>query len=324
MGIDPFTLQPAEAATWELNLLEAAGARSELQAVFEAARRKDRAAAANLASLARTVDEKSTWRMVLSKRLADSVRRGQGVILDYDVQRALRGSAKRIWVQLESYSGWLTHRLARPDRDDDLEATVRALADTHGAVTVEPAENEAAIEVQTAVLDLTSDVYEVFGLTHANRKRDLEAACKSILATDSTTSSQKSETCPEANAGSSSTSPAPPERSANSACASRFAFEPSRRRKSPRTPLNDEAPPLLGRRFNSDKCLTAPLMLSLGRANPCCRHVNPRPRGAHRRGRARTTGKPTPSVRAGAALPRDRREPALTQRRCHRSRPSKP
>jgi hypothetical protein len=61
MGIDPFTLQPAEAATWELNLLEAAGARSELQAVFEAARRKDRAAGAKLASLARTVDEKSTW-----------------------------------------------------------------------------------------------------------------------------------------------------------------------------------------------------------------------------------------------------------------------
>jgi hypothetical protein len=186
MGIDPYTLQPAAGATWELNLLEAAGARSELQAVFEAARRKDRAAVAKLASLARTTDEKSTWSMVLPKWLADSVRRGQGVILDYEVQRALRGSAKRIWVQLESYPGWRTHRLARPDRDEDLEATVSALTDTPGAVTVEPAENEAAIEVQTAVLDLTSDVYEAFGLTHANRKRDLEAACKSIVATDST------------------------------------------------------------------------------------------------------------------------------------------
>ena len=128
MGIDPYTLQPAEGATWELNLLEAAGARSELQAVFEAARRHDRAAVAKLASLARSADEKSTWSMVLPKWLADSVRHGQGVILDYAVQRALRGSAKRIWVQLESYTGWRTHRLARPERDEDLDAAVRSLA----------------------------------------------------------------------------------------------------------------------------------------------------------------------------------------------------
>ena len=186
MGIDPYTLQPAEGATWELNLLEAAGARSDLQAVFEAARRNDRAAVAKLASLARATDERSTWSMVLPKWLADSVRRGQGVILDYAVQRALRGSAKRIWVQLESYSGWRTHRVARPDSAADLDAAVRALSGSSRAVTVEPAEHEAAIEVQTAVLDLTSDVYEAFGLTHANRKRDLEAACTSILTTDTT------------------------------------------------------------------------------------------------------------------------------------------
>jgi hypothetical protein len=186
MGIDPYTLQPSEGATWELNLLEAAGARSEFQQVFEAARRNDRAAVAKLAALARTTDEKATWSMVLPKWLADSVRRGQGVILDYEVQRALRGSAKRIWVQLESFSGWRTHRLARPERDDDLDGAARALTGAVGAVTVEPADDEQAIEVQTTVLDLTSDVYEAFGLTHANRKRDLEAACKSILATDTT------------------------------------------------------------------------------------------------------------------------------------------
>ena len=186
MGIDPYTLQPAEGATWELNLLEAAGARSELQAVFEAARRNDRAAVAKLASLARSTDEKSTWSMVLPKWLADSVRHGQGVILDYEVQRALRGSAKRIWVQLESYTGWRTHRLPRPERDEDLDAAVRSLAENRRGITVEPTDEEPAVEVQTAVLELTSDVYEAIGLTHANRKRDLEAACKSILATDST------------------------------------------------------------------------------------------------------------------------------------------
>src|SRR6188472_469103 len=116
MGVDPYTLEPAEGAAWELNLLEAAGARSEMKPVFEAARRGDRKAVAKLASLAwRADDEKATWSMVLPKWLAESVRRDQGVILDYEVQRALRGSAKRIWVQLESHGGWSTHRHARPD-----------------------------------------------------------------------------------------------------------------------------------------------------------------------------------------------------------------
>ena len=187
MGIDPYTLQPAEGATWELNLLEAAGARSELQAVFEAARRNDRTAVAKLASLARSADEKSTWSMVLPKWLADSVRHGQGVILDYEVQRALRGSAKRIWVQLESYTGWRTHRLARPERDEDLE--MLRCARWRRTVAASPWSRQTKSQrskSRRAVLELTSDVYEAFGLTHANRKRDLEAACKSILATDST------------------------------------------------------------------------------------------------------------------------------------------
>jgi hypothetical protein len=51
---------------------------------------------------------------------------------------------------------------------------------------VEPAPDEVSVEVQTVVLALTADVYEAFGLTHANRKRDLEAACASVLATDRT------------------------------------------------------------------------------------------------------------------------------------------
>jgi hypothetical protein len=187
MGVDPYTLQPAEGATWELNLLEAAGARSELQAVFAAARRADRAAVAKFATLSsRAADEKATWSMVLPKWLADSVRRGQGVILDYEVQRALRGSAKRIWVQLESYSGWRTYRPTRPDDEADLSAAVRTLTEPSRPIAVEPAEGEPAIEVQTIVLDLTDGVYEAFGLMHANRKRNLEAACKSILATDRT------------------------------------------------------------------------------------------------------------------------------------------
>jgi hypothetical protein len=185
IGVDPYTLEPAEGAVWELNLLEAAGARSEMQPVFEAARRGDRQAVAQLASLSwRADDEKATWSMVLPKWLADSIRRDQGVILDYEVQRALRGSAKRIWVQLESHTGWTSHRLAR--EDGEREEAVRALTDRPASVTVEPAEDEDTVEVETVVLPLTAEVYEALGLTHANRKRDLEAACASILATDRT------------------------------------------------------------------------------------------------------------------------------------------
>jgi hypothetical protein len=185
MGVDPYTLEPAEGAAWELNLLEAAGARSEMQSVYEAARDGDRAAVARLASLSwRSADEKATWSMVLPKWLADSVRRDQGVILDYEVQRALRGSAKRIWVQLESHGDWSTHRLSRED-EHDLPQRVRGLTEL-AAISVEPAPGEDAIEVQTLVLPLDAEVYEAFGLTHANRKRDLEAACASILATDRT------------------------------------------------------------------------------------------------------------------------------------------
>jgi hypothetical protein len=185
VGVDPYTLESAEGAEWEMQLLESAGADSEMKAVFRDARKGDHAAIAKLASLARTSDAKATWSMVFPKWVADSTRAGKGVILNYDVQRTLRGSAKRIWVQLESYPGWRTHRLAPPTRDQDLQGAVAAL-DALGAVTVEPADGEPAIEVQTAVFGLTDDVYEAFGLGHLNRKRDLEAACRSILATDNT------------------------------------------------------------------------------------------------------------------------------------------
>lgn len=187
MGVDPYTLEPAEGSVWELNLLEAAGAHSEMRPVFEAARRGDRNAVAQLASLSwRSNDEKATWSMVLPKWLADSVRRDRGVILDYEVQRALRGSAKRIWVQLESHGDWNHHRLARPEHESEIEPLARELTDSPLAISVEPAEAEDSIEIQTLVLALSPDTYEAFGLTHANRKRDLEAACTSILATDRT------------------------------------------------------------------------------------------------------------------------------------------
>ena len=186
-GIDPYTLEPAEGASWELNLVEAAGVRSEMAAVFDAAKQGDREAVAHLASLSwASADEKATWSMVLPKWLAESVRRDQGVILDYEVQRALRGSAKRIWVQLESYAGWRTHRLPRPDSPDELGELVAALTGRGTASVVEPVEGEDAIRVQTLVLPLDADVYEAFGLTHGNRKRSLENACQSILATDLT------------------------------------------------------------------------------------------------------------------------------------------
>jgi hypothetical protein len=187
MGIDPYDLEPAEGATWELNLLEGAGVRSHLKDVFAAARRGDRAAVAELASLSyRAADEKATWSMVLPKWLADSIRRDQGVILDYEVQRALRGSAKRIWVQLESNTSWRTRRIPRPETDAQLREEARKLTDWGAPPTVEPAADEDAVEVQTMVLPLSSEVYEALGLTHGNRKRDLDAACESILATDRT------------------------------------------------------------------------------------------------------------------------------------------
>jgi hypothetical protein len=187
MGVDPYTLEPAEGASWELNLLEAAGVRSEMKPIFDAAKTGDRHAVAKLASLSwRSADEKATWSMVLPKWLADSVRRDQGVILDYEVQRALRGVAKRIWVQLESYPGWRTQRLHRPDTDQELRDAVDALTNPRAAPAVEPDAHEDSIEVQTLVLPLDTEVYEAFGLTHANRKRALEAACTSILATDLT------------------------------------------------------------------------------------------------------------------------------------------
>jgi hypothetical protein len=187
VGVDPYTLEPAEAATWELNLLEAAGARAEIQPVFEAAKRNDRAAVAKLASLSWAAqDDKATWSMVLPKWLADSIRRDQGVILDYEVQRSLRGAAKRIWVQLESYPGWRPHRLAWTSNTTELADAVKALTDEPRANTVEPAEGADRREVQTLVLPLDAEVYEAFGLTHGNRKRALENACASILATDLT------------------------------------------------------------------------------------------------------------------------------------------
>ncbi len=187
MGVDPYTLEPAEGASWELNLLEAAGVRSEMQPVFEAARRDDRRAVAQLAALSwRAADEKATWSMVLPKWLADSVRRDQGVILDYEVQRSLRGAAKRIWVQLESYPGWKRHRLTQPETESQLLQDVNALTDERRQSSIEPGEDEDSIDVHTLVLPLDAEIYEAFGLTHANRKRALQAACASILATDLT------------------------------------------------------------------------------------------------------------------------------------------
>jgi hypothetical protein len=185
VGIDPYTLQPAEGATWKLSLLEAAGVNSEMEAVFEAARNNDRAAVAQLAALSyASADEKATWSMVLPKWLADSVRRDQGVILDYEVQRALRGAAKRIWVQLETYPDWRTHRLARPETEDELRAVVSQLTNTPTAATVEPSLEEHSIDCQTLVLPLDATTYEAFGITHGNRKRALENACASILNVD--------------------------------------------------------------------------------------------------------------------------------------------
>ena len=185
VGVDPYTLEPAEGAVWELNLLEAAGARTDLQSVFEAAKQGNRAAVARLAALSwRSEDEKATWSMVLPKWLADSVRRDQGVILDYEVQRALRGTAKRIWVQLESHSNWVTHRLPRPESDEELGTAVQDLASAD--ISVEAAAAQASVKVQTLVLPLTSEIYDALGLTSVNRKRDLEAACANILATDHT------------------------------------------------------------------------------------------------------------------------------------------
>jgi len=187
-GIDPYTLEPAEGAVWELSLLEAAGVRGHVQKTMAAAKRGDAKAFGRLAALSSKAagdDTKATWSLVLPKWLADSVRTGHGVILDFDVQRALRGSAKRIWVQLESHGAWRSHQIPRPADEDELAALVAALA-AGLRQEILPLEDEDTVDVQSLVIALDDDAYQAFGLCHANRKRDLHAACQSILGNDST------------------------------------------------------------------------------------------------------------------------------------------
>jgi len=191
VGVDPYTLEPAEGAVWELSLMEAAGVRSHVTETMAAAQRGDRGALARLAGLsskAATDETKTTWSLVLPKWLADSVRRGHGVILDFDVQRTLRGSAKRIWVQLESHKAWRAHQHARPQSDKDLDALAKCLTtgELVGSQTVLPAQSEETIGLESLVIALDDDVYQALGLCHANRKRDLHAACQSIINTDRT------------------------------------------------------------------------------------------------------------------------------------------
>lgn len=189
VGIDPYTHEPAEGAVWELTLLEAAGVRSHVQHTMEQARRGDAGALGRLAALSSKAaddDTKATWSLVLPKWLADSVRRGHGVILDFDVQRALRGCAKHIWVQFESHGAWRAHRIIRPADDAQLAEFVAGLTQGGLSAQVVPADGEDAVDVQSLVIALDDDAYEAFGLCHANRKRDLHAACDSILRHDRT------------------------------------------------------------------------------------------------------------------------------------------
>ncbi len=191
MGVDPYTLEPAEGAVWELNLLEAAGMRGDWQEIMEAARAGDGQALSSLAAIAARREngegdeDRNTWSMVLPKWLADSVRRGHGVILDYEIQRAMRGSAKRIWVQLESHTGWDQRAVAA---SDDVQELLEELDTTSMTLfsDVLPEADADSHELDRLTVPLNNEVYEAFGLTHANRKRDLEAACASILANDRT------------------------------------------------------------------------------------------------------------------------------------------
>ncbi len=105
--------------------------RSHMTKTLAAAKQGDessRAAAlrrlAALSSKAASDDAKATWSLVLPKWLADSVRNENGVILDFDVQRALRGAAKRIWIQLESHGTWRSHQIRRPATEDELGTSV--------------------------------------------------------------------------------------------------------------------------------------------------------------------------------------------------------
>jgi len=183
VGVDPYTLERKPDAVWEMNLLEAAGAQGELQPVLSAAREGGERASLALATLG-SLRGSSTWSLVLPRWLADSVRENRGVILDYDVQRSLRGCAKHIWVQLESHPDWTRHVMPRPTGEEDLRDQLEILSS--GVAQVLPREEEDCVEVQTLSVDLDDDAYESLGITHNNRKRDLEAACASITKTDGT------------------------------------------------------------------------------------------------------------------------------------------
>lgn len=186
VGVDPYTLEPNEGAVWKLNLLEATGARGDWGKIMEAARIGDRDALTQLASLSSRGEDAdaNTWSMVLPKWLADSVRRKHGVILDYEIQRALRGSAKRIWVQLANHP-WERRTVPAEADVAELLAALDAMTDAT-LFEVLPQPEEDIVELERLTIPLTSEVYEAFGLRHANRKRDLEAACESLLATDRT------------------------------------------------------------------------------------------------------------------------------------------
>lgn len=191
-GVDPYTFEPAEGGVWQLQLLEAAGVRSHMTKTLAAAKQGDETARAEalsqlaaLSSKAAGDDAKATWSLVLPKWLADSVRNGHGIILDFDVQRALRGAAKRIWIQLESHGAWRSHQIRRPVDEQELLACIGALT-ANRLQEVLPLAGEDVVDVQSLVLALDDDAYEAFGLCHANRKRDLDAACQSILANDPT------------------------------------------------------------------------------------------------------------------------------------------
>lgn len=188
---DPYTWRPSPGSQWTMNLLEGVGAHADVERYLQLARSDDASARARgLAALAARRssggDPAATWSMVLPMWLAESARQGATVILDWETQRRLRGSAQRIWVQLESYPLWVAHHVEAHDLNVPPDVIASLPTSTLPDSYIVPAADDPFVEVRTIRMVLDNDAYEAFGITHANRKRDLTAALRSIVSTDPT------------------------------------------------------------------------------------------------------------------------------------------
>lgn len=130
--VDPYTGKSEPGQIWRLTLLEGAGGLGDYARMVEAISRGERAALAACGSLSGN----ATYQAVLPTWLANSLREGNGLALNADVQFRLNGAAKTTWVQLEGlpYVEIAGEDLEVAEVDLSLE-TIRAFGLRHATAT---------------------------------------------------------------------------------------------------------------------------------------------------------------------------------------------